>query len=98
MPLPAPSSSRPGGRRPAPDGEPRGDVALVVQLRHETLVEVAQRVHRLAVAGLGGDDLDLGLLVGEEAADAHQRPGGAEPGDDMGHFGRSSRISGPVVR
>src|SRR5699024_2466956 len=33
-----------------PDGEPRVDEGLVVELGHEALVEVAQPVHQLAVA------------------------------------------------
>src|SRR6478735_7317163 len=57
------------------DREPRVDQRLVVQLRDEALVEVAQAVDQLAVPRLGGDDLDLGLVRAEEAADAHQGAG-----------------------
>ena len=50
------------------DREARVDQRLVVQLGDEALVEVAQAVDQLAVAGLGGDDADLGLVLAEEPA------------------------------
>ena len=45
--------------------------SLVVELRDEALVEVAQALHALAGARLGGHDPDLGLVLAEEPADAH---------------------------
>ena len=66
------------------DREAGVDQRRVVQLGDEALVEVAQAVDQLAVARLGGDDPHLRLVAPEEAADAHQRAGGAEAGDEVG--------------
>src|SRR5262245_52645734 len=54
--------------------EPRIDERLVVQLRDEALVEIAQSVHELPVPGFGGDDAHVGLVLAEEATCAHQSP------------------------
>ena len=66
------------------DREPRREHRRVVQLGHEALVEVAQAVDQLAVPRLGGDDLDAGHVLAQEAPAAHQRAGGAEPGHEVG--------------
>src|SRR3954451_1292863 len=68
---------------PRTDREPRVDQRGVVQLGDEPLVEVAQPVDQLAVAGLGGDDRDVGLGVAEEPADAHQGARRAEAPDEV---------------
>ena len=87
MPAKMPSSSsssrtrRTASRGPTEKRESISDG--VVELGDEALVEVAQAVDELAVARLGGDDPDVGLVLAEEAADAHQRAGGAEAGDEV---------------
>src|SRR5262245_52057392 len=60
------------------------DQVGVVELGDEALVEVAQAVDELAVPRLGGDDPHPWLRGAEEAADAHQGAGGAEPRDEVG--------------
>ena len=65
------------------DREARVDQRLVVQLRHEALVEVAQSVDQLAVARLGRDQRDLGGMLAEPAAGAHQRARRTEAGDEV---------------
>ena len=51
-------------------------------LRDEALVERAQALDLLAGQRLDRDDPDARLLLAEVARDAHQRPGGAEAGDE----------------
>src|SRR3954452_17217767 len=70
---------------PRPDREPGVDEGLVVQLRDEPLVEVAQTVDQLAVPRLGGDDPHLRLALAEETPGTHQSPCGAQPGDEVRH-------------
>jgi hypothetical protein len=43
-----------------------------------------------------GPDLDVGVLLLEVRADAHERARGAEPGDEVGDVGDVGQISGPV--
>src|SRR5690606_16679412 len=74
-------------RVPGRDGEPGGQHRLVVQLRDEALVDVAQPVHQVAVTGLRGDDLDVRHLLAQVPAHAHQRARGAETGDEVRHRG-----------
>jgi len=61
-----------GDRVGGADGEAGGEDGLVVELGDEALVEVAEAVDEVVVARLGGDDLDAGDLLAQEAADAHQ--------------------------
>src|SRR3954451_4578743 len=70
---------------PRTDREPRVDQRGVVQLGDEPLVEVAQPVDQLAVAGLGRDDPHFGLVLAEVPPDAHQGAGGAEAGHEVRH-------------
>ena len=93
--------AHPAHRVARTDREPGVDQRGVVELGHEALVEVAQPVDQLAVARLGGDDPHLRLVLAEEAADTHQRAGGAEPGDhvgDVGQVGEDLRAGAGVVR
>ena len=81
--------------------EARVDQALVVQLGHEALVEVAQAVDELAVARLGRDDADVGLVLAEEAPHAHQGARGAETCHevrDLRQVGEDLRARAAVVR
>src|SRR3954451_22877435 len=50
--------------------------------RDEAVVERAQPLHEVALERLGGDDERVRVLLLEPAAVAHQRPAGAEPGDE----------------
>src|SRR4051794_36552623 len=68
---------------PRPDREAGVDQRLVVQLRHEALVEVAQAVDELAVARLRRDDANRGLVLAEEPPRAHQRAGRPEARDEV---------------
>ena len=85
--IPSLSSSSRTGRHGVPrtDREPGVDQRGVVQLGHETLVEVAQPVDELAVARLGRDDPHSGLVLAEVPPDAHQGAGGAETGHEVRH-------------
>ena len=79
-----------------------GDEDLPVQQREvddrrdEAVVERAQALHGLALHRLGGDDLHrVAELLAQAAADAHQRPAGAEAGHEAPTISSSSsRISG----
>ncbi|BFO21905.1 hypothetical protein SHKM778_82930 [Streptomyces sp. KM77-8] len=66
------------------DGEAGGEDGGVVQLGDEALVEVAQAVDEVVVARFGGDDPDVGLVLAQIAADAHEGAGGAEAGHEVG--------------
>ncbi len=77
-----------GHRVGGADGEAGGEDGLVVELGDEALVEVAQAVDEVVVAGLRCDDLDVGPLLAEEAADAHERAGGAEARHEVGEGGQ----------
>src|SRR5690606_4909916 len=57
------------------DGETRAEHGLVVELRDEALVDVAQAVDQLAVARLGGHDLDSRHLLAQEPACPHEGAG-----------------------
>ena len=67
--------------------EQLGAAPLLVDRRDVALVEVAEALDPLAQRRLDGHDLDLGVLLLEEAPDAHQRAGRAEAGDEVGDLG-----------
>src|SRR4051812_17916644 len=64
-------------------------VAVVVDEHrgHEPFVDVLEAVDHLARRWLDGPQLHVGVLLLEEPPDAHERPGGAEPGDEVGDLG-----------
>ncbi len=83
------------------DREAGGEHRLVVELGDEALVEVAQPVDHVVVARLGGDDLHVGHLLAQVAADAHERARGAEAGHEVGdggEVGEDLGAGGGVVR
>ena len=85
----------------AADGVAGGEHGRVVQLGDEALVEVAQPVHELAVARLGGHDLHVGLVLAEVPPGADEGAGGAEPRDEVGDLGAVAQdlgAGGAVVR
>ena len=85
------------GRR---DREPRGQHGLVVELRHETLIDVPQAVDELPVPGLRGDDLHSGHVLAQEAAGPHQRARGPQAGHevrDLRQVGEQLGAGGLVV-
>ncbi|COW25219.1 Uncharacterised protein [Mycobacterium tuberculosis] len=55
----------------------RGQYFRVIQLGHKAFVHVAQGVYPLTVAGFGRHDLDVGNVLAQETASAHQRARGA---------------------
>lgn len=82
------------------DGEAGGEDGRVVELGDEALVEVAQAVHEVVVARLGGDDLDVRLVFPQVAADSHERAGGAEACHEVRdgrEVGEDLRAGGGVV-
>src|SRR5205823_8850914 len=88
-------------RVPGTHGEPPGQHGRVVQLGDVPLVDVAQPVHQLAVPGLGGHDLHLGVLLPQVPPGAHERPGGPQPGHEVGDAGQVTKDLRPgrlVVR
>src|SRR4051794_7092538 len=66
-----------------PHGEAGVQQRGIVELGDEPLVDVAQPVDQLAVARLGGDDLDIGLVLPEVAGAPHQGARGAQAGDEV---------------
>src|SRR4051812_4998929 len=75
--------SRTANRVTAANRERGVDEGLVVQLGDEALVDVAQAVDDLAVAGLRGDDLHVRLAFAEKAPEPHQRARRTKTCDDM---------------
>ena len=71
-----------------PDRKPGVDERGVIQLGHETFVEIAQSIDEFAVARFGRDDADIGFVFAEEPADAHERSGRAKAADEVGDFGK----------
>src|SRR5690606_12936795 len=76
---------------PGPDDalavEQVGPAPLLVDGRDVALVQVPQALDPLAERRLDGHHLDVGVLLLEVAPDAHQRAGGAEPGDEVRDLG-----------
>ncbi len=70
------------------DRVPGGQHLRVVQFGHEPLIDVAQRIDPLAVAGFGGHDLDAGHTLTQKSPGTHQRARGAQAGDEMGDLGQ----------
>ena len=63
--------------------------AVVVEehRRDEALVDVLEPVDHLPRRRLDGPDLHVGVALLEEAPDAHERAGRAQPGDEVGELG-----------
>ena len=76
------------------DGEARVDQGLVVQLGDEALVEVAQPVDELAVAGLAATILTSGLCARKKRLTPIRVPVVPRPPTKWVTSGRSARISG----
>ena len=73
---------------------------LLEHRRDVALVDVAQALDPLSQRRLDGDDLDVGVLLLEEPADAHERAAGPEAGHevgDLGHVGPDLGTGGAVV-
>src|SRR5699024_1569729 len=68
------------------DGKAGGEHRLVVELRYETLVDVAQAVHEFTVTRFCGHDLYVRSVFTQVATRAHEGAGGTEHRDEVSDF------------
>ncbi len=67
--------------------EQLGAAPLLVHRRDVALVEVPEALDHLADGRLDGEDLDVGVLLLEERADAHEGAARAQSGHEVGDLG-----------